>query len=182
MIKRPRRVPFALQGVLFVIGFIIGITLLSHMWPLYWSILQNDDYVFFGKASALAQKSWLPGKFLPGIDERFRLRFSLNGDDAEFLLYLPAEEISNLSEWFPLVLKEDGNLAESHVEVHGVRISEKRWIVTEMESSYGELPAEDLWNYHLRNAVLTIFWGLGFLGMGFFFLCSMIRKLVWKRR
>lgn len=181
MIKRPRRIPFALQGVLFSVGFIFGVTLLFHMWPLYKSVLLSDEYVFFGKPSALSQKSWLPGKFIPGLDERLRLRFSLNGDEAEFLLYLPENEIPNLSEWFPVVLTDEGTFKESHVEIHGVRVSEKTWVVTEMESTYGDLFAEDLWNYHLRNALLTAFWGLGLVGMALFFLCSMLRRLVFKR-
>lgn len=181
LLKRPRRIPYALQGVIFTVGFFVSVTLLVHMFPMYQSISQSDDYVFFGSPSALSQKIWLPGKFVPGIDERVRLRFALNGDaDARFELYLPEEKFAELSSWFPVVFEDDGSMQASHVEVHGVRIAEHEWIVTSMESSYGEIDSAELWDYHLRSAILTAFWGLGLFGLSLFFLFSMVRRFIKK--
>lgn len=182
MIKRPRRIPFLLQAILFGVSFFLGVTILSHMSVLYKSILQQDDFVFFGSPSKVMQKSWLPGKFIPGLDEHFRMHFAMNGGDDHFYLYVPIDYIGDLAEWFPVILNEDGSVSFAHVEVHSVRIAEHEWVVTAMESRYGEIVESDLWSYHLRSAILTGFWGVGLLGLAVFFFFSMLRRLVFGRK
>ena len=182
MIKRPRRIPFLLQAIFFGLSFFLGVTLLSHMSVLYKSVLLENEFVFFGSPNKVMQKSWLPGKFLPGVDERFRMHFTMNGGEDSFYLYVPSDYIGDLAEWFPVILNENGSVSFAHVEVHCVRIAEHEWVVTAMESSYGELLDSDLWSYHLRSAILTGFWGVGLLGFALFFFFSMLRRLVFGRK
>lgn len=175
IVPRPLGVPIWFQFLALIFGLFFSITLFSHNWALMQSFTDDED-VFFGTPNLLSEKYWVVGLFLPGTDARPRLRFSLNGDDnASFLLYLPEPSMQELSNWFPAVATEAG-VEPSHVEVHGVRISETEWVVTSLGSSYGEIDAEGLYSYQTRSAAFGTFWGLGCLGVAIAFFISIMRR------
>lgn len=180
--NKPRRMPYALQLLFFGIGIFISITLFAQVRPLFYSVLNSsDEFVFYGAPSYIAEKEWTVGRLLPWVDSRARLRFNLHGDDsAYFYLYLPQEELVNLSYWFPMNMQSDGSVSVTHSEIHCVRISKSEWVISEMVSSHGKISADTLYAYHLRTLIMSLFWCLGFLGLSVFFLCSLLRSIRWR--
>lgn len=179
---KPKRLPYALQLLALGLGIFISVTLFAQVRPLLLGCLKpSEEYVFFGAPSFLAEKEWTIGRLLPWVDSRQRIRFNLHGDDsAYFYLYLSKEDFTRLSYWFPMNMQEDGSVSITHAEIHGYRISEKEWIVSEMSSSHGNLSADSLYIYHLRTIAFSLFWGSGFLGLSIFFLISLLRSIKWR--
>lgn len=172
--SRPKRLPYPLQLLLLAVGFFFSTTLFSQMLPLYRSFF-GEEYVFFGRPTLVAEKMWLPGRVLP-LDEFPRIRFALNDDiEASFIFYPSPFALESLPYWFPLVRDSLGLFRPVDMEVHAVRIEEKKWVVTEMESSYGEASSDELFSYHWRASLSTLFWGVGLFFMAVFFLVSLLR-------
>ena len=181
--NKTKRIPYVLQLFILGIGIFVSVTLFAQVKPLFSSFLQTEDeYVFFGTPSFMTEKEWRIGGLLPFVDSRHRIRFNLHGDDsASFYLYLAEEDLASLSYWFPMTLKPDGSFGVTHSEIHGYRISENEWVVSEISSSYGKLSADTLYAYHIRQVLFSAFWCVAFLGVAIAFFVSLIRKMTWRK-
>ncbi len=112
--------------------------------PFYKSIGGEED-LFYGKISSVAFPRGWHGTGIPLFDRTF---FYLNEDrEAVFTLSLPAEEEEILGEWISF-WSETGMPAP--IEVRGVRISPREWIVTGLAGNDGELDPLKIRAFHLR--------------------------------
>lgn len=112
--------------------------------PFYKSLAGEED-LFYGKISSVAFPRGFHGTGIPLFDRTF---FYLNEDrEALFTLALPAEEEEILGEWVSF-WSETGMPAP--IEVRGIRISPREWIVTSIAGNDGELDALAIRGFHVR--------------------------------
>lgn len=112
--------------------------------PFYKSVAGEED-LFYGKISSVAFPRSFHGSGIPLLDRTF---LYLNEDkDAVFTLSLPASEESVLDEWISF-WSETGMPAP--IEVRGIRISGREWIVTGIAGNDGMLDSVAIRDFQLR--------------------------------
>lgn len=112
--------------------------------PFYKSLWTEED-LFYGKISSVAFPRGWHGSGIPLLDRTF---FYLNEDRAAtFVLVLPREQSAYLAEWISF-WTETG--APAPIEVRGIRVSEREWIVTGIAGNDGELDSDAIREFHLR--------------------------------
>lgn len=138
--------------------------LFLHTLPFYKSLYGEED-LFYGKISSVSIPRGWAGTGVPLFDKTF---FCLNEDRAAvFTLALPTELQSELAEWISF-WAETGTPAP--IEVRGIRVSKKEWIVTGLQGNDGALDSAEIFEYHLRSALwyallIVVFITLSFLSL-----------------
>jgi len=138
--------------------------LFLHTLPFYKGLYGEED-LFYGKISSVAIPRGWANTGVPLFD---KIHFCLNEDRAAvFTLALPSELHAELAEWISF-WAETG--VPAPIEVRGVRISKKEWIVTGLQGNDGELDHADIFEFHLRavlwySLLVLVFASLAFLSL-----------------
>lgn len=112
--------------------------------PFYKSVAGEED-LFYGKISSVAFPRSFHGSGIPLLDRTF---LYLNEDrNATFTLSLPASQERIFEEWISF-WSETGMPAP--IEVRGIRISEREWIVTGIAGNDGMLDSVAIRDFQLR--------------------------------
>ncbi len=138
--------------------------------PFYRTIAGEED-LFYGKISSVAFPRGWHGSGVPLFDRTF---FCLNEDrEAVFTLALPAEEKAILGEWISF-WSETG--MPEPIEVRGIRVSPREWIVTGIAGNAGELDSLSIRDFQLRAMMWSGFLTVVFLGVSFLSLRRALRR------
>ncbi|MBP5247970.1 MAG: hypothetical protein J6Z31_08965 [Fibrobacter sp.] len=144
--------------------------LFLHTLPFYKSFFGEED-LFYGKISSVSIPRGWSGTGVPLFDKTY---FSLNEDRAAvYILSLPAEQNAELANWISF-WAETG--APAPIEVRGVRVSQKEWIVTGLQGNDGALDASEIHEFHLRSVLWSAFLNLVFLYLSFLSLRRALRR------
>jgi hypothetical protein len=116
----------------------------------------KEEHLFYGRVSYAAIPSVFGGSNVPFLDKTF---FRINGDDsATFVLYASEEMLDEMSDWFNFAAI---NVGDVPLEISAVRLSDNRYIVKSLASTYGELDWETVSEYQLVNSLIA----LGIIGV-----------------
>ena len=138
--------------------------------PFYKSVAGDED-LFYGKISSVAFPRGWHGTGIPLFDRTF---FHLNEDrEAVFMLSLPPLQEEILGEWISF-WSETGMPAP--IEVRGIRISSREWIVTGLAGNDGELDSSAIRSFQLRAMMWSGVFDVVLLGAAFLALRRALRR------
>lgn len=164
-----RSVRFLFLSVAAFLCFLASYLFLQTL-PFYKSIAGEED-LFYGKISSVAFPRGWHGTGIPLFDRTF---FYLNEDrDAVFTLSLPSEQEAILGVWISF-WSETGMPAP--IEVRGIRISPREWIVTGLAGNDGELDASAIRSFQLRAMMWSGVADIVLLGAAFLALRRALRR------
>ena len=144
--------------------------LFLHTLPFYKSVVGEED-LFYGKISSMAIPRGWSGTGVPLFDKTY---FCLNEDrSAVYTLALPKEQNAVLAEWVSF-WAETGSPAP--IEVRGVRVSKKEWIVTSLQGNDGALDSAAIHEFHLRSVLWSACLDLVFLYLSFLSLRRALKR------
>ena len=128
---------------------LIVVWCISYAGPVFKTFFK-DEHLFYGSVSYAAIPSVFGGSNIPFLDKTF---FKINGDEeAIFVLYASREMLDDMSEWFNFAAM---NVDEVPLEISAVRISDNRFIVRSLASTYGELDWETVVTYHVLYSLVA---------------------------
>ncbi len=164
-----RSVRFLFLSVAAFLCFLASYLFLQTL-PFYKSVAGEED-LFYGKISSVAFPRGFHGSGIPLFDRTF---FYLNEDrEAVFTLALPSDQEEILGEWISF-WSDTGMPAP--IEVRGIRISPREWIVTSIAGNDEELDALAIRSFHMRAMMWSAVLDIVLLGAAFLALRRALRR------